>query len=87
MDSASWKLVPMSAWNGMCTESGDYAASSAVALVDRGATHSFVSTEMVSRFSLPVKPGGDMEVIFANGSRVEVSKTYCVPLIVCSGDH
>ena len=49
------------------------AASSSVALVDSGATHSFVSAELVSRFSLPVKPGGDMEVTLADGSQVEVS--------------
>ena len=62
------------------------AALSAVALVDSGATHSFVSAALVSKFSLPVKPGGDMEVTLADGSQVEVSQTCCVPLVVCSGD-
>ena len=85
MDSASWKPVPASAWNGMCTESCGDAASLAVALVDSGAMHSFVSAELVSRFSLPVKPGGDMEVTFADGSQVEASQACCVPLVVCSG--
>ena len=87
MDSASWKTVPVSAWNGMCTESCGDAASSAVALVDSGAMHSFVSAALVSKFSLLVKPGGDMEVTIADGSQVEVSQTCCVPLVVCSGDH
>ena len=38
----------------MCTESCRDAASVAVALVDRGASHSFVSAELVSKFGLPV---------------------------------
>ena len=86
LDSVSWKPVPTSAWNGMCTESCSDADSSAVAIVDSGATHSFVSAALVSKFSLPVKPGGDMEVTLADGSQVEVSQTCCVPLVVCSGD-
>ena len=81
LDSASWKPVPASALNGMCTE------SSAVALVDSGATHRFVSAELVSRFSFSVKPEGDMEVTLADGSQVEASQTCCVPLVVCSGDY
>ena len=86
LDSASWKPVPALAWNGMCTESCGDAALSAVALVDSGVTHSFVSVALVSKCSLPVKPGGDMEVTLADGSQVEVSQTCCVPLVVCSGD-
>ena len=86
MDSASWKPVPISAWNGMCTDSCGDAASSAVALVDSGATHSFVSAELVSKFSLLVKPGGHMEVTLADGSQVEALQTCCIPLVVCSGD-
>ena len=70
----------------MCTDSCGDTASSAVALVDSGATHSFVSPELVSRFSLPAKPGGDMEVTLADGSQVEVLQTCCVSLVVCSGD-
>ena len=84
--SASWKPVPASAWNGMCTESCGDAASAAVALVDSGALHSCVSAELVSRFSLPVKPGGNMEVTLADVSQVEVSQTCCIPLVVCFGD-
>ena len=78
--------MPASVWNGMCTESCGDAATAAVALIDSGASHSFVSAEPVSRFSLLVKPGGDMEVTLADGSQVEVSLTCCVPLFVCSGD-
>ena len=87
LSSASWKPVPAAAWNGMCTESCSDAALSAMALVDSGATHSFVSAALVSKFSLPVKPGGDMEVTLADGSQEEVSQTCCVPLVVCSGDR
>ena len=78
--------MPASAWNGMCTESYGDAATAAVALIDSGALHSFVSAELVSRFSLLVKPGGDMEVTLADGSQVEVLLTCCVPLVVYSGD-
>ena len=78
--------MPASAWNGMCTESCGDAASAAVALVDSGALHSCVSAELVSRFSLPVKPGGDMELTIADGSQLEVSQMCCVPLVVCPGD-
>ena len=70
----------------MCTESCRDAAAAAVALVDSGALHSFVSTELVSKFSLLVKPGGDKGVTLADGSQVEVSQMCCVPLVVCSGD-
>ena len=70
----------------MCTDSCGNAASSAAALVDSSAMHSFVSIELVSRFSLLVKPGGYMEVTLANGSQLEVLLTCCVPLVVCSGD-
>ena len=82
LTSASWKPVPASA----CTESCGDAATAVVALIDSGASHSFVSAELVSRFSLPVKPGGDTKVTLADSSQVEVSKTCCIPLFVCSGD-
>ena len=55
-----------SAWNGLCTEPCGDVDLSAVALVDSGASHIFVPAELVSRFSLPVKPGGDVEVIFGD---------------------
>ena len=70
----------------MCTESCGDAASAVVALVDSGASHSFVSAELVSKFSLPMRPGGDMEVTLADGSQVEVSQMCHVPLVACSGD-
>ena len=78
--------MPASVRYRLCTESCGDAEFSAVALIDSGAWLSFVSTELVSRFSLLVKPEGEMEVTLANGSQVEVSHTCCVPLVVCSGD-
>ena len=68
----------------MCTESCGDAASSALALVDSGAMHSFVSAELVGRFRLPLKPGGDMEVTLADGSHVKVSQMCCVKAYVQS---
>ena len=55
-------------------------------LVDTGESHSYVSAELVSKFSLPMMPGGDMEVTLADRSQVQASETCCVPLVVCSGD-
>ena len=39
-----------------------------VALIDSGATHCFVSATLVAKFELPVKPGGSMDVMLADGS-------------------
>ena len=77
--------MPALAWNWLCTKSCGDADLSAVALNDSGALHSFVSAKVVSKFSLLVKPGGDIEVTLADGSQVEASQTCCVPLVVCSG--
>ena len=69
----------------MCTESCGDAASSAVALVDSGAMHSFVSAALVSKFSLLVMPGGDMEVTLADRSQVEVLQTCVYPWLCALG--
>ena len=42
--------------------------TAAVALIDSGATHCFVSATLVAKFELPVKPGGSMEVMLADRS-------------------
>ena len=42
--------------------------TAAVALIDSGATHCFVSATLVAKFALPVKPGGSMDVTLADGS-------------------
>ena len=39
-----------------------------VGLVDSGAMHCFVAAILVARFELPVKLGGSMDVMLADGS-------------------
>ena len=46
------------------------AETNAVALVDSGASHSFISQAVVERYSLPVHPGENMEVTLADGHLV-----------------
>ena len=56
----------------------------AVALVDSGATHCFLSAELVAKFELPVKPGGSMDVTLADGSQISALHMCLVPLVVCA---
>ena len=42
--------------------------TAAVTLIDSGATHCFVLATLVAKFELPVKPGGSMDVMLADGS-------------------
>ena len=44
--------------------------SSIVALVDSGATHSFVAQELVQKYQLPVTKDDGMKVTLADGSLV-----------------
>ena len=44
------------------------AASAALALVDSGASHCFVSEQLMARFGLPVLSMEGMEVTLADGS-------------------
>ena len=56
-------------------------SSSIVALVDSGATHSFVAQELVQKYQLPVTMDDGMKVTLADGSLV-TSLTLCqVPLV------
>ena len=84
MLKATWKPVLASAWDGLCAGSCRDATSAAVALIDSGATHCFVSEALVAKFGLPVKPGAGMDVTLADGSQVLASQTCLVPLVVCS---
>ena len=59
-------------------------SSAAVALVDSGATHCFVSSALVDKFGLPMLPGDSMDVTLADGSHVVASHTCLVPLVVCA---
>ena len=63
------------AWDGFCAGSCCGAAAVAVALVDSGATHCFVSEALVAKFGLPVKPGVGMNITIADKSQVLASQT------------
>ena len=54
----------------------------AVALVDSGALHCFMSETLVAKLELPVLPRDGMEVTLSGRSHVEASKTCLVPLVV-----
>ena len=58
-----------------------------MALVDNGALPYFVSETLVAKFGLLISPGDGMKVVLTDGSRVEVSQTCCIPLVVCFGDY
>ena len=84
MSAATWKPVCSSTWDGLhCDACGD-AQMAAVALVDSGASHCFVSETLVTNFVLPVLPGDGIEVMLTHRHQVEASKTCLVPLVVCS---
>ena len=59
-------------------------SSSIVALVDSGATHSFVAQELVQKYQLPVTMDGGMKVTLADGSLVTSSTLCQVPLVACT---
>ena len=68
MSEPAWKLVRTAALDGMCTQGCMERETATVALIDSGATQCFVSATLVAKFELPVKPGGSMEVMLADGS-------------------
>ena len=59
-------------------------SSSIVALVDSGATHSFVAQELVQKYQLPVTMDDGMKVTLADGSLVTSSTLCQVPLVACT---
>ena len=73
MSKVAWKPVLATAWNGFCAGSCCDATMAAVALVDSGSTHCFVSKALVAKFGLPVKPGVGKDVMLADGSQVLAS--------------
>ena len=79
-----WKPVLASAWNGFCAESCHDATTAAVALVDSGAMHCFVSESLVAKFGLLLKPGVGMDVTLADRSQVLALQTCLVLLVICS---
>ena len=58
--------------------------SSIVALVDSGATHSFVAQELVQKYQLPVTMDDGMKVTLTDGSLVTLSTLCQVPLVACT---
>ena len=73
MSKVMWKPVLATAWNGFCAGSCCAATTAAVALIDSGKMHCFVSEALVTKLGLPVKPDLGMDVILANRSQVLVS--------------
>ena len=59
-------------------------STAAVALVNSGATHSFISAKLVSKHGLAVSAGQSILVTLADGSNIEASETCVVPLVFCS---
>ena len=84
MSTAAWKPTRASAWNRLCCAACGEAQTAAVALVDSGVSHCFVSESLVTKFELPVLLGDGIEVTLADSSQANVSKTCLVPLVVCS---
>ena len=55
-----------------------------VALVDSGASYSFVASKLVEKYQLTVILGTSMVVTLADGSQVTKSETCSVPIITCT---
>ena len=69
----------------MCSSDCAQLPTAAVALVDSGATHSFISEQLVSTHGLAVSQGQSMSVTLADGSSIEATEICVVPLVFCSG--
>ena len=74
----------MPTWNGLCGASKRKLTSGIVALVDSGATHSFVAQGLVQKYQLPVTADDGMKVTLADGSLVTSSTLCQVPLVACT---
>ena len=55
-----------------------------VALVDSGASHSFVASKLVQKNNLNIVLDTSMVVTLADGSQVETCETCYVAIITCS---
>ena len=56
----------------------------AVALVDSGAMHSFISQAIIDKHGLPVHQVDSMQVTLADGHVVNSKAACVVPLVVCA---
>ena len=59
-------------------------ATAAVAPLDSGATHSFVSQAIIDKHGLPVHQVDSMQVTLADGHVVHSKAACVVPLVVCA---
>ena len=84
MSAVTWKPACTFSWDGLCCVACGDAQMAAVALVDSSVLYFFVSETLVAKFELLVLPGDGMEVTMADGGQVKASKTFLVPLAVCS---
>ena len=55
-----------------------------VALVDSGASHSFVATKFVKKYQLTDNLDTKMVVMLADSSQVETCKACSVPIFMCT---
>ena len=55
-----------------------------VALVDSGASHTFVASNLVEKYHLTVNLDTSIVVTLADGSQVETCKTCSVSIITCT---
>ena len=53
-----------------------------VALIDSGASHSFVAAKLVKKYQLTIILGTSMVVTLADGSQVTTFKTSSIPIIL-----
>ena len=67
----------------LCVDLAAGVSAAAEALVDSGATHTFVSSALVELHKLPVDQVVDMQVTLADGSTVSSGNSCVVPLVVC----
>ena len=74
----------MPQWSGLCGGSNEPLTPSVAALVDSGATNSFVGQKLVEEHHLHVTKDDGMEVTLADGSLVSSSTICQVPLVACT---
>ena len=55
-----------------------------IALVDSGASHSFVASKLVEKYHLTVNLNTSMVVTLADGSQVEMCETCSMLIITCT---
>ena len=67
----------------LCVHLAAGVSAAAEALVDNGATYTFVSSALLELHKLPVDQVVDMQVTLADGFTVSSGSSCVVPLVVC----